>query len=75
MCSARFNVSKGGGVKLDRNQTIWQRLRTRMQTADGECLDAGERGLTEAQKDAITRALHPYVLAERGDAKGGHHAR
>ena len=57
-------------MSLDPNQTVWQRLRIALDTADGACVDAGERGLTAQQKDAITAALHPYVIAERHEARG-----
>lgn len=44
---------------LDRNRTVYQRLREQL----AEALAAG------TDIDKATAALHPYVVAERHDAK------
>ena len=51
--------------RLDRNQTVWQRLRVALAGA----LPIGR----PIDLDEITRALHPYVIAERDDARGDTH--
>ena len=46
-------------LKIDRNQTVWQRVRAQLH-------NLGHRG---QQLDDMTSALHPYVVAERKDAR------
>lgn len=45
---------------LDQNKTVYQRLRERL----AEALPVG------TDIDKTTTVLHPYVVAERHDAKG-----
>lgn len=48
-------------MKLDPNLTVWQRIQ--------RAIDESEVLTDEHDARALTSALHPYVLAERANAK------
>lgn len=48
-------------MKLNPNHTVWQRLNGQLQEYFGKD--------NRAEADALTKILHPYVIAERKDAQ------
>lgn len=48
-------------MKLNPNQTVWQRLNEQLQEHFGK--------ENRAEADELTKKLHPYVIAERNEAR------